>query len=753
MKRLLLVILACSAVAFGQGALYGPSQCPSTAASGSVWNSATSLNATQMLVSPVVTPQVSVILDQTTTLTAGAVTFQGDYGDGNFVTIPATQVVSPQTGLPLTNPYTLVASTNQPFMIIMNGFIRLQLKLTTAITGSGTITPFTVQLCYNPSTAALGQAVMASSFPVVVASDQSNVPTNPKQLNGTTIDTNSGTKSAGTQRVVLATDQPALTNKLLVTPDSVALPANQSVNAAQLAGTTTDTNSGVKSAGTLRVVLATDQPALTNKLLVTPDSVALPANQSVNAAQVGGTATDTNSGSKSAGTLRVVLATDQPALTNKLLVTPDSVALPANQSVNTSQINGVTPLMGNGASGTGAQRVTIANDSTGQIALAAGSAVIGHTINDSGSTTAVTGTVTENVSQINGVTPLMGNGVTGTGSQRVTIASDNTAFAVTAAATLAAETTKVIGTARVLGNGGATLDSAPAATAPTNSVQVGGQFVTAPTTLTTGQAGALQLTAAQNLKTDDTTIGGTAIDTNSGNKSAGTQRMVIATDQPNLTTALNVALAANQSTNVAQINGVTTLMGNGVTGTGSQRVTIASDNTAFAVNSTLSAETTKVIGTVRNVGNAGAAFDAATGAAPPANALLAGGITSGATGGFLTGIPVADSFANINISTATTTLLITGVSGRHIRISSLNMIAAAADNVGIISGTGATCGTGSAAIVGTTAATGYNLAANGGIAVGNGLGTVMRTVAAGDSVCVITSAATQLSGVAAYSIY
>lgn len=37
-----------------------------------------------------------------------------------------------------------------------------------------------------------------------------------------------------------------------------------------------------------------------------------------------------------------------------------------------------------------------------------------------------------NNSQINGVTPLMGNGVTGTGSQRVTIASDNTAFSVNA---------------------------------------------------------------------------------------------------------------------------------------------------------------------------------------------------------------------------------------------------------------------------------------------------------------------------------
>lgn len=69
-------------------------------------------------------------------------------------------------------------------------------------------------------------------------------------------------------------------------------------------------------------------------------------------------------------------------------------------------------------------------------------------------------------------------------------------------------------------------------------------------------------------------------------------------DQTTPGTTNLVALAANQSVNVAQINAVTPLMGNGTTGTGSQRVTIASDNTAFAVNATLSAETTKVIGTI-----------------------------------------------------------------------------------------------------------------------------------------------------------
>jgi hypothetical protein len=47
-------------------------------------------------------------------------------------------------------------------------------------------------------------------------------------------------------------------------------------------------------------------------------------------------------------------------------------------------------------------------------------------------TIAITANSAVNVAQINGVTPLMGNGVTGTGSQRVTIASDNTAFAVNA---------------------------------------------------------------------------------------------------------------------------------------------------------------------------------------------------------------------------------------------------------------------------------------------------------------------------------
>jgi len=58
--------------------------------------------------------------------------------------------------------------------------------------------------------------------------------------------------------------------------------------------------------------------------------------------------------------------------------------LTANQSVNVAQMNGVTTTMGNGASGTGVQRVTVASDSTGQIKLAAGTAAIGKLTANSG---------------------------------------------------------------------------------------------------------------------------------------------------------------------------------------------------------------------------------------------------------------------------------------------------------------------------------------------------------------------------------
>ena len=69
--------------------------------------------------------------------------------------------------------------------------------------------------------------------------------------------------------------------------------------------------------------------------------------------------------------LRFIAATGIPVTALPAIPTGSNTigALTANQSVNVNQINSVTPLMGNGASGTGAQRVTIANDSTGQVGI------------------------------------------------------------------------------------------------------------------------------------------------------------------------------------------------------------------------------------------------------------------------------------------------------------------------------------------------------------------------------------------------
>lgn len=171
---------------------------------------------------------------------------------------------------------------------------------------------------------------------------------------------------------------------------------------------------------------------------------------------------------------------------------------------------------------------------------------------------------------------------------------------------------------------------------------------------------------------------------------------------------------------------------NGTVDSGTTRVAIASNNTAVSG---------------MGVG--------ATGSAPPVNAVLSGGLASGATGGLTGAITVCDLNKGVNVTTGTTTLMVTGVSGRQVRVCSFHLVTSVANNVQWISGTGATCGTGTSGIGGggTTAASGLNLAANGGIAIGSGLGQLFTTTATGDSLCLVTSASAQLSGIITYTIY
>lgn len=151
-------------------------------------------------------------------------------------------------------------------------------------------------------------------------------------------------------------------------------------------------------------------------------------------------------------------------------------SLAANQSVNVSQVNGVTTQTGAGAVGTGSQRVSVGQDTTTIAGSAPGTAGTpsSNVLTVQGTTSMTKLLVTPdsvalpanqsvNVSQINAVTPLMGNGVTGTGSLRTTTPSDNSAVAL-------------------WGHG------ATAATVPANGVLSGGRAATAtPTAVTDGQ--------------------------------------------------------------------------------------------------------------------------------------------------------------------------------------------------------------------------------------------------------------------------
>ena len=156
----------------------------------------------------------------------------------------------------------------------------------------------------------------------------------------------------------------------------------------------------------------------------------------------------------------------------------------------------------------------------------------------------------------------------------------------------------------------------------------------------------------------------------------------------------------------------------------------------------------------------------ATGAAVPANATYFGFNSGGNLTGPATATPLpvrsgdgtrqvvldaceanAQSYANGVITSATTTRIITPSASNKTYVCSMLLTASAADNVGIVEGTGGTCGTGTAGVVGgTTAANGPNFVANGGLMMQAG-GKVAVAQTAGTNVdfCLITSSAGPLT--------
>ena len=98
----------------------------------------------------------------------------------------------------------------------------------------------------------------------------------------------------------------------------------------------------------------------------------------------------------------------------------------------------------------------------------------------------------------------------------------------------------------------------------------------------------------------------------------------------------------------------------------------------------------------------------------------------------------------INIATAATTQLVTGVAGATIYVTSWDVIAGGTGTFQLVYGTGALCATGQTVLTGA-----YTLTAQSGIVKGSGSGSVLK-IPAGNALCSITSAAVQMSGSVSY---
>jgi hypothetical protein len=216
-----------------------------------------------------------------------------------------------------------------------------------------------------------GQAAMAASFPVTISSNQSNLNVN-ANISGTVVDSNSGNKSAQTQRIVIATDDVNLSaiKSSLDNLDNAVDGNYLNVNA-NIAGTDVDSNSGNKSAATQRVVIADDDVNLSaiktslDNLDNAVDGNYLNINQNI-----AGTDVDSNSGNKSAQTQRIVIATDDVNV-SAIKTSLDNIdnAVDGNYLNVNANIAGTDVDANSGNKSAATQRVVIADDDTNLSAI------------------------------------------------------------------------------------------------------------------------------------------------------------------------------------------------------------------------------------------------------------------------------------------------------------------------------------------------------------------------------------------------
>jgi hypothetical protein len=464
----------------------------------SAWNSGTSLNATQTIFTNSGTPAVLVQLTQTTTLTAGAVTFEVSYDGSTWLTIPANDVVDPTsaTFAQISLPYTLQASTNKQFLLLMNGAQGLRAKLSTQISGSGTVTPNYALLASSPLEQVVAFSPTASNFQVTA-----NAGTN---LNTSLLALESGGN--------LATLAGGVTS------------SKYQVNVAQINGVAPTMGNGVSGTGVQRVTIASDSTGQVTLASGANTIGALTANQTVNIAQVAGGNTS-NAGQTGAMQVGGAVATNNnvSSATNPLLIagsdyggTPKVQSLKVDSSGNAQVAITNTPTVtaNIGTSGSLALDATVAKLNVAQ-AAALGSNT-GPMIQGSVTTNAPsysTGNINPLSLDTAGLLRIsIKDTPANTNNLNVALAASSATVTVTAA-NLQTNLNQIAGSAistaasgvqkvGIVGNAGASVDSAiGAGTAPTNAVVTGAVYNSSAPAPTNGQAMALQVDQAGNIRT------------------------------------------------------------------------------------------------------------------------------------------------------------------------------------------------------------------------------------------------------------
>lgn len=403
-----------------------------------------------------------------------------------------------------------------------------------------------------------GQQLMANSVPVVLASDQPPINVTVTGF-PTTLDTNYGTVGASTLRT-----------------------ASQIGNATGAASF----GAGTTGAQVLRVVLPTDQTSIpvtqSGSWTVTANAGTnlntslLALDTSVNGILVAqGSTTLGQTGPLIQGAVTTAAPSYTTAKTSPISLTTAG-AIRTDSSATTQPISGTVTVVQATAANLNATIAPLTNSSIvkAQVQDNAGNGITstGNALDINLKTSSITLPVSlaanqsVNVAQINGITPLMGNGVTGTGSQRVTIASDNTAFSVNSIQSGTWTVQQGTPPWSVTGN------IASGVSDSGNPVKIGGVFNTTQPTVTNGQRVDIQSTAR------------------------GAQ--IVATGADTFNVTVNAALPAGGNTigavtqgtspwvnNISQFGGSNVVTGTGTSGAGIPRVTISNDSNILATQS------------------------------------------------------------------------------------------------------------------------------------------------------------------------